>query len=204
MLPFNGLEAFGEDSDARFDSLLPDGLRKTVSSLHWTPVQVARRAAELLVTTPHSRILDVGSGVGKFCVVGALSTAGRFYGIEQRAHLTDVASQIAKKLGVANRTEFMSEDLRKLDWSLFDGFYLYNPFIENLYPAGNRIDAQSEFSAKNYVELIQWVQQRLHTLPLQTRIVTYHGFGGEMPPGYKLMHEEPADVDFIRLWVKVC
>ena len=44
--------------------------------MHWTPVHVARRAAQFLVTGPETRVLDVGSGPGKFCLVGALATQG--------------------------------------------------------------------------------------------------------------------------------
>src|SRR4051812_11881562 len=52
-------------SDAAFDQVLP-AWAQLVSKVHWTPLAVARRAAELLVRDPESRILDVGSGVGKF------------------------------------------------------------------------------------------------------------------------------------------
>src|SRR5207244_1254082 len=60
-------------ADGVFDRMFPTELR-FVSFQHWTPVAVARRAAELLVGAGARRLLDVGSGPGKFCIVGALTT----------------------------------------------------------------------------------------------------------------------------------
>ena len=65
--------------NAQFDRLLPFYWRR-LSIMHWTPVHVARRAAQLLVTGPKTRVLDVGSGPGKFCLVGAMATLGHFTG----------------------------------------------------------------------------------------------------------------------------
>ena len=40
---------------------------------------------------PGEVVLDIGCGPGKFCIVGALATTGRFTGVEQRKHLCDAA-----------------------------------------------------------------------------------------------------------------
>jgi hypothetical protein len=68
-------------SDLAFDALYERRIRE-LSPQHWTPVRIARRAAELLTLSGAKRILDVGSGVGKFCIVGALTTEAQFVGIE--------------------------------------------------------------------------------------------------------------------------
>ncbi len=83
------------NTNADFDHVYPDWVR-SLSERHWTPVDVAERAAELLVTSAGVRVLDVGSGAGKFCIIGALTTEGKFCGIEQRAHLIDVAREAAR------------------------------------------------------------------------------------------------------------
>ena len=74
-------------SDAAFDKLYPVAIRH-LSEIHWTPINVARAAAEFLVNgNPNARIVDVGAGAGKFCMVGSYYTGGHFTGIEQKQNL---------------------------------------------------------------------------------------------------------------------
>jgi hypothetical protein len=186
--------------DCDFDSLFPD-MYQEISGTHWTPVEIARRAAQLLVVDSSTRVLDVGSGIGKFCLIGALTTSGHFVGIEQRPHLAKLAYQLVTDFKIP-RVQFVSGDVRSIDWTQFQSFYLYNPFVENLYSCDSRIDKTVEFGNVRYKELVRWVQKRLHLLPIGTRVATYHGFGGDMPPGYELRVEEPGDGDFLRLWIK--
>jgi len=108
--------------DADFDDLFPLAYRR-VSARFWTPVETARRATDLLVREGAQRILDVGAGVGKFCIVGAATTArASFVGIEQRAHLVNVARDAAATLGVTD-LEVVHGRLDQIDTSTFDGFY---------------------------------------------------------------------------------
>jgi SAM-dependent methyltransferase len=69
--------------DDRFDQVWPLRLRK-LSPLHWTPIVVASHASKLLVTKPGTRVLDIGCGPGKFCLIAAALTDGYFTGVEQR------------------------------------------------------------------------------------------------------------------------
>ena len=87
--------------DEKFDQIYPARIRK-LSPLQWTPVRVATEAAKLLVTAPGTRVLDIGCGPGKFCLVGAALTHGHFTGIEQRADLATAARKAAATLQVAN------------------------------------------------------------------------------------------------------
>ena len=77
--------------DEKFDQIYPPRIRE-LSRLYWTPIRVAAEAAKLLVTTPGTRVLDVGCGPAKFCLVGASLTQGVFIGVEQREDLV-VAGQ---------------------------------------------------------------------------------------------------------------
>ena len=70
-------------SDAAFDSLYPIHIQK-LSAIHWTPLSVAVTAARFLAPTKKAHVMDIGAGVGKFCVVGSIFTKGSFTGIEQR------------------------------------------------------------------------------------------------------------------------
>src|SRR5262245_2791350 len=85
-------------SDGSFDSVYDEEIR-ALSEEHWTPVAVAARAARILTFAGATRILDVGSGVGKFCIVGALCTAARFVGVERRHRLVSIARRAAAEMG---------------------------------------------------------------------------------------------------------
>lgn len=82
--------------DSRFNELYPAHI-KNLAARHWTPVDVAEMAARYLVEKSGDRILDIGSGAGKFCLVGAACTRGMFYGVEQRESLVELSSALAKK-----------------------------------------------------------------------------------------------------------
>src|ERR1700730_11082711 len=87
--------------DEKFDRIYPQEIRE-LSSLCWTPVAVAAEAAKMLVTASGLRVLDIGCGPGKFCLVGASLTDGRFTGVEQRSGLVAEARQAASNLGLAD------------------------------------------------------------------------------------------------------
>jgi len=178
----------GDDADAVFDGCYPDWVRSR-SKRYWTPVDVARRAAELLVTDDNTRVLDVGSGAGKFCIIGALTTGGIFSGIEKRPGLVEVARAAAKHFG-ARRTDFILGDITSIDWRAFNAFYLFNPFLE---------DADGLVGAIDY---ISFTRARLEAAPVGTRVATYHGYGGRMPAGFRCIWCEPKGSDFVEVWVK--
>ena len=113
-------------TDELFDRLYDPEIR-AISAVHWTPAAVAVGMARLLAPDRSSIVLDIGSGVGKFCVLGALATEGVFVGIEQRLHLVTIARKLAGTLGI-ERASFVHGNVLDLDWSRFTAFYLFNPF----------------------------------------------------------------------------
>jgi SAM-dependent methyltransferase len=190
----------GEDADVAFDGVYPDWVRRH-SRRHWTPTEVAQRAAELLVTDDSTRVLDVGSGAGKFCIIGALTTRGVFSGIEQRPALVEVARAAANHYG-ARRTNFIHGDITSIDWREFNAFYLFNPFSEDGGSAFEAIDQTIAFSPAQRERYIRFTRVRLEGAPAGTRVATYHGYGGPMPTGFRRIRCEPKGSDFVELWVK--
>jgi predicted RNA methylase len=166
--------------------------------VHWTPLDVAYRVCALLDPTPTCRVLDVGAGVGKLCHVGALTTAASWVGVERDPEMVQVATRAAIALGVTERTTFLQGDAYDVDWSAFDGIYLYNPFAEQLWV--EEIDPETRRTA--YSANIASTQERLAAARSGTRVVTYHGFGGDMPASYDLVHREPAHEDELQLWIQ--
>jgi hypothetical protein len=147
------------------------------------------------------RVLDVGAGVGKFCLVGALSMPGVFYGIEQRFHFVKTARETAARLGIPT-ARFLHGNMMAVEWQGFDGFYLYNPFAENLASVTHPIDTTVDRDPTHFHAYVRFVRERLHRARRGTRVVTYHGFGGEMPPDYRLEREEESGTERIELWLK--
>jgi SAM-dependent methyltransferase len=184
-------------ADAELDQLFPEELRDR-SHLHWTPIAVAVRAAALLAPAPRLRILDVGAGVGKLCLVGAAVTGATWWGIEQDATQVAAANHAAWALDVEARTRFVHGDGSRLAWDEFDGFYFYNPFTTlMLAPHASPFVRYATIQST-----LRRIEQRLATARPGTRVVTYHGFGGKLPAGYALAAREPAGGDALELWLR--
>lgn len=193
----DALRSGTELADPVFDRIYP-AQHRFRSWMHWTPLEVAVRASELLAARQAIRVLDVGAGVGKVCLVGALTTPATWFGIERDAEMVTVARTAAIRLRVQRRAVFACGDVTRIDWSGFDAFYLFNPFGEYLLHGSE--DAVSRREA--YVSSIELTQQHLAAAVPGTRVLTYHGFGGEMPPGYELALREPAHGDELKLWIR--
>jgi len=183
--------------DAAFDRLYPDAVGR-LSIVHWTPVAVARRAAALLAPIAGMRVLDVGAGAGKLCCLGAVVHAGTWHGIERDPSLVAVATAIARDLEVDHCTRFRAGDALSADWRGYDGVYLYNPFESQRFGGGF---ARSAGDA-GFSEQVAAAEARLAELPPGTRVVTFHGFGGEMPPGFALAELEEIEGGELALWIK--
>jgi SAM-dependent methyltransferase len=196
---FRALRSDTPLSDREFDEVFAKETRQ-LSSTHWTPVQVAVCAAEMLVTGRGTKVLDIGCGPGKFCLIGAAMQHVSFAGIDQRGHLLEEGQAIARRANISN-VEFIHGNMMDLDWSDYNAFYLYNPFLENVcMPA--IIDETVPLKPEYFYQYVEAVQQKLMDLPSGTRVVTYHGFGGEMPYGYRMTANKKIGSDFLQCWIK--
>lgn len=192
-------DAFADDES--FDVQLPLHLRMK-SMVHFTPLSVAQHAARLLAPVPGTRVLDVGSGPGKFCLTAARECPdSHFVGVEFREKLVTVATRLAHDLALSN-VEFVHANAFDLDWAKFDSFYFFNPFAEQLYSGFLYIDHSIAFDPANYVTYVFAVRRRLAAARIGTRVVTYHGFGGAAPAGYDLISEQAYGSDRVELWQK--
>lgn len=197
MKPLNLLEYIHALEDRRFDLVYPPEIR-ALSGRHWTPVEVARRASAFLVRRPGTRVLDVGCGPGKFCIVGALATDGRFTGVEQRPHLCAAARAIIGQAKLAN-AEIIHGNVTAIEFSDFEAFYLFNPFQENLEPA-MQIDPTVSMSGQLYERYTEYVARQLAGAPVGTRLVTYCGVCEEVPLGYECLD---SALDYgLKFWEK--
>lgn len=185
-------------ADDVFDKLYPDPIR-ALSRIHWTPVAVALRAAALLAPEPGLRVLDVGAGSGKVCCIGALASNAAWYGVERDPNMVGAALKTARLLGVESQTHFKYGDMRTVDWADYASVYLFNPFEAGLFELERSV---LDVSFARYAESVTETEQRLADLPAESCVVTYHGFGGEMPDSYDLITRDAIGGDQLVLWVK--
>ena len=182
--------------DEKFDQIYPPRIRD-LSSLFWTPVAVAAKAAELLVRRAGARVLDVGCGPGKFCLLGASLTDGHFVGVEQRGSLIAAAKEAAATLQLPN-VEFLHCNIMKVNFAEYDALYVFNPFEENMH--GHQIDRAVPLSIALFKQYTRYVADQLGRMPMATRVVTYAGYGDEVPACYEC--EETFFSDDLKLWTK--
>lgn len=193
-IAFNPLQ-----SDEHFDSLYPRHIQD-LSDRHWTPVAVAAFAADFLAEKAGTRILDIGSGVGKFCLAGAYRrTKSQFFGVEQRKELVHLSEKAREKIAVENAA-FIHGNFTQLDLDKFDHFYFYNSFYENLVDERYYIDESIDHSVSLYEYYTQNLYRMLNERPAGTRLVTYHSFREVVPDTYHLA--ETMDDALVRCWIK--
>ena len=184
-------------ADELFDQIYPPNVRE-LSWQHWTPISVVVEAAKLLVTGPHTRVLDIGCGSGKFCLVAATLTNASFTGIEQRGDLVAIARRTAFKHSLTN-VDIIHRNVTDLSFARFDAFYLFNPFEENLFPP-QKIDSSVPLSKGLYERYTRYVADQLGQRPIGTRVVTYAGSALEVPACYDC--KERLFAGELKLWIK--
>jgi hypothetical protein len=184
-----------------FDRLLPADLR-AVSSQHWTPLEVAMRAAEWINQLDVRSVVDIGSGAGKFCVAAALTTRATFTGLEQRERLVRAATRLAQTFRVEDQVRFIHGTLGVTALPPADAYYLYNPFGENLLGTSEHLDDEVELGYARYRRDIAAVKAMLLNAPYGTYLITYNGFGGSVPVCYQSVRVDRELPNVLRVWCK--
>lgn len=184
-------------TDEDFDLIFPLEIRRK-SPTHFTPIKIAKAAAQFLATEPNIRILDVGSGAGKFCFIGALTTNAHFTGVEQRANYCKCGDDIANKYNLDN-VSFLNTNIDNIKFKDFNAFYLFNPFFENLSPE-SALDQTVFLDDELYLEYSAYVHKQLEQMPVGTRVVTYHSSGPEIPSTYQLI--DSLFKTYLKFWIK--
>lgn len=168
-------------NDLCFDRFLPPVFRQA-SSQYWTPVDAILRAASWLDELGLTRVVDIGSGVGKFCIVAATVTRCSFVGIEQRPELNRVAKRLCQTFGVEERVTLVDGTFGEVPLPPADCYYLFNPFEENLLPTTEALDATVELTPDRFRRDLRAFRALVASLPLGTHVLTYNGVGGRLPP----------------------
>jgi hypothetical protein len=187
--------------DEMFDEQLTHYVRAR-SRQYWTPVAVAARAAAAFSGQGAKRILDVGCGPGKFCVVaGCFQPALELHGIEQRPRLVRLGLRLARRFCAPN-VRLSTGDATLVSWDQYDGLYFFNPFAENTYDHDDRFDSETNLSTMRFGAELLRAESLLARARVGTVVVTYHGLGGAIPSSYELVADERAGSDRVRTWVQ--
>lgn len=186
------------ESDARFNELYPAHIQ-TLARRHWTPVSVAGMAGHYLAAEGNVKVLDIGSGVGKFCLAASYFTPhASYYGIEQRKNLVDLAESAKTELN-AQQVTFRVGNFTQINFREFDHFYFYNSFYENLAET-DKIDESIVYSGELYNYYTRYMFKQLSDCRTGTKLATYHSIEDEIPKAF--IETGNAFGGLLKFWMK--
>src|SRR6185503_7823851 len=148
-----------------------------------TPMEIVERMLRMAEVKPGDTIIDLGSGDGRI-VIEAAKRGARGLGVDLDPSLVRLATENARKAGVADRARFETRDIFETDLSGASvvAFYLLPDFNAKLLP-------------------------RLLQLKPGTRIVSHDGGIGAWPPDEKLEMRAPektvglGGMSKVELWI---
>ena len=185
------------ESDEEFDKVYPKRYQK-ISKIHWTPIDVIKTALGWLEENDSMKVLDIGSGVGKFCIVGSLLSKHKFTGVEKRNNLFLQAKKTATFFKTEN-VHFINDNITNVNFHEFDAFYYFNPFCEQI-AYSDWIDKIVDYSEEKYTHYVDYVIQELTKLPNGTKVITYCSHDFILPSSYTLRNMKFEGQ--LLLWIK--
>lgn len=186
-------------TDTKLNKLYPASIQ-LLANRHWTPLSISQLVAQFLVTHPGVKVLDIGSGVGKFCLAGAYyKPHASFYGVEQRHDLIAHGENARDRLGLQN-VHFIHSNITDLDFKQYDHFYFFNSFYENLMDK-DKIDDKITYSTYLYNFYHRQLYTKLKAMPTGTRVATFHCLENQIPPCYHVVDSNVGTL--LKFWIKV-
>jgi SAM-dependent methyltransferase len=187
------------ESDVEFNRLYPFSIQALAKD-HWTPLTIAVKAARFLAAEDHVRILDIGSGVGKFCLAAARHTPkATYFGVEQRESLIHFANAAKQQLQLDN-VSFIHGNFTRLDLKKYDHFYFYNAFYENLHGT-DKIDDSIDYSGELYNYYNRYLYKQLRQMPEGTKVCTLCSLEYEIPQDFQLVGTDTDEP--LKFWIKL-
>jgi hypothetical protein len=181
-------------SDQEFDKVYPAHIR-SLSDMHFTSVKAAKTASAFLSEKSIS-VLDIGAGVGKFCMIGSVGTLGQYVGVEQRAIFCDIANQVIDRYHL-DRVEMVNSNIVDIPFREFKAFYFFNAFHENICK-DDQIDQSTVKSLDLYIHYSSYVRDELDSMHKGTRLVTYYSNLIELPNSYNLKYT--SEGSHLKFW----
>jgi SAM-dependent methyltransferase len=186
-------------SDAQLHHVYPPSIQ-LLARKHWTPLGITQMVVQFLAPHDGVKVLDIGSGAGKFCLAGGYyKPCASFFGIEQRKDLVSHAETARGMLGLKN-IHFIHGNLTGLDFKEYDHFYFYNSFYENLMDT-EKIDDNIECKPELYNYYNRKLYEKMEELRTGTRLATFHCFEDNIPSSYQLVDNQVGSL--LKFWIKL-
>jgi hypothetical protein len=186
-------------TDSNLHHVYPPSIQ-LLARRHWTPLCITQMVVTFLTPQSGDKVLDIGSGVGKFCLAGAYyKPMASFFGVEQRKDLVAHAETARNILGLQN-AHFVHSNFTELDFTQYNHFYFFNSFYENLANT-EKIDNNITYSDKLYNYYNRCLYKKLEHMPPGTRLVTYHVLDENISPGYHLVEAQLSNL--LKFWIKL-
>ncbi|WP_332470472.1 methyltransferase [Leptospira abararensis] len=186
-------------TDDLWDSSLPEKFQ-TLSPFQWTPISVIERTWKYLSTNEVTSLVDLGSGVGKFCIyLSILSNHSiDILGLEDRVDLVDVSESL-KEHWDTPKVQFRKQNFLQEFPEGHSHYYCFNPLYETM-KGNHSIDLQKQKSANQFLKDLQTLKQNLLLLKPKTKLITFHGFGGSYLPGFRIVLKEEVSGGEYLIW----
>ncbi len=182
--------------DELMDGVLPDEY-KLHAARHFSGCYIIKLAAEFLSEVFNPRILDIGSGSGKFCQLGALiHPYTQFTGVEYRLDLVDIALELKRDFQLDN-VKFINENIVNHSFQPYNGFFMFNPFLEHRNAAA-RMDHFQDAPEKE-MEYSHYVQDQLSQCQPGARLATFYVLKNQIPSNFKVVKESMGDM--LLFWI---
>jgi len=186
-------------SDKEFDSIYPLEIIEK-STRHFSGIQVIKETIKFFNDNGGSNVLDLGSGVGKFCFMGSVFDKNNmcFTGVEYRSKFVKLCNKL--KVNYAfNNINFIHEDILNIDLNNFDSIYFFNSFFEHKVKY-LRIDNDIELDIRKFFSYTNMLKLKLENTPPGTKLVTYYSTNFQIPNSFKLKYV--AFEDNLKCWIK--
>lgn len=170
----------------------------SLSYRHFTQIRSVRLAIQLIGDSPDISILDIGSGIGKFCHIGSQLSKCKFTGVELRDDFYAEAGRIAAQLD-QNKPTFIHGSFTSINFKKYNAFYFFNSF-EEYYNPDCIIDEKTVKSQELYNELKTTLKEKLNEASLGSKLITYYVKPGHVPDTYTLKFS--GEDGHMKLWVK--
>jgi hypothetical protein len=123
-----------------------------------TPIDVVERMLHLAGVGSSDYLIDIGSGDGRIVLTAVTKFGARGHGIEIDPRLIERSRQSAAKLGIADRAQFLAQDLFESDFSRASviSVYLLPKVMQLLTPRLAALRPGTRIVSHDYAMLADW------------------------------------------------